>query len=163
MITKELLESLIEKGYTRKKVAKELGIGYSTVHWHMARHGLKFANSERKISEYNCRCGETDKNKFYGGRKTECKSCFNDVTKEKIRKNKEYAVKYKGGGCSVCGYNKCISALEFHHSDPSQKDPTWRIGWSWERLKIEIDKCVLLCANCHREEHEKISGVGTVG
>jgi len=66
------------------------------------------------------------------------------------------AVEYKGGKCSLCGYNKCIDALEFHHADSSGKD----VGISdkgytrsWSKVKEELDKCVLVCANCHREIH----------
>lgn len=68
-----------------------------------------------------------------------------------------WAVQYKGGSCSHCGYDKSNSALEFHHLDPSQKDLDWgkmRLV-SEAKLKMELDKCVLLCANCHREEHDK--------
>ena len=61
-------------------------------------------------------------------------------------------MEYKGGKCIVCGYNRCITALEFHHLDPSEKD--FAIGGktiAWDKLKVELDKCVLVCANCHRE------------
>lgn len=66
------------------------------------------------------------------------------------------AIEYKGGKCVVCGYNRCSRALDFHHVDPSTKLFTISnngFGRSWERVKAEIDKCVLLCANCHRELH----------
>jgi predicted HNH restriction endonuclease len=73
--------------------------------------------------------------------------------REKVRL---MAVSYKGGRCQVCGYERCIEALEFHHLDPSQKD--FGISYkgytrSWEKVKEEIAKCILLCANCHREAH----------
>lgn len=72
------------------------------------------------------------------------------------KKIRQLAVEYKGGHCQQCGYNRCIEALEFHHLDPSQKD--FAISQkghcrSWEKVKNEIDKCVMLCANCHREIH----------
>ena len=66
------------------------------------------------------------------------------------------AVEYKGGRCQVCGYERCIEALEFHHLDPTQKDfGISHRGYtrSWEKVKEEINKCILLCANCHREFH----------
>ena len=71
------------------------------------------------------------------------------------RKTKLKAIEYKGGKCIVCGYNKSIRALQFHHLDPTQKD--FGISGttkSFEKLKPELDKCVLLCANCHGEVHE---------
>src|SRR5215211_263348 len=73
--------------------------------------------------------------------------------REKVRLT---AVEYKGGRCQVCGYNKCIEALEFHHLDPTQKDfGISHKGYtrSWAKVKEEVDKCILLCANCYREVH----------
>lgn len=74
------------------------------------------------------------------------------------KKVREMAVEYKGGKCQQCGYNRCIDALEFHHIDPAQKDFNISAkGYtrSWEKVKIELDKCMILCANCHRELHAK--------
>jgi 5-methylcytosine-specific restriction endonuclease McrA len=68
-------------------------------------------------------------------------------------KYKQNAVDMAGGKCSVCGYCKCISALEFHHLDPSEKEISIRYGLGREKLESELKKCVLLCANCHREVH----------
>lgn len=74
--------------------------------------------------------------------------------KSYYRKVKEKLIEYKGGKCQLCGYNKCTTALEFHHLNPSQKDFTISGGTkSFEKAKIEADKCILVCANCHREIH----------
>jgi DNA invertase Pin-like site-specific DNA recombinase len=63
-------------------------------------------------------------------------------------------VEYKGGVCEKCNYNKCINALEFHHLDPSEKDFTISgKSWSFEKLKKEADKCILVCNRCHTEIH----------
>jgi ribosomal protein L37AE/L43A len=85
-----------------------------------------------------------------------------DYTTLKVSKRnhdlKRRAVEYKGGCCQVCGYSRFLGALEFHHTDPSQKD--WTVARNhraWEVLKVELDKCILLCSNCHREEHGKIT------
>lgn len=70
------------------------------------------------------------------------------------KRTKIKLVEYKGGKCECCGYSKCIEALEFHHLDPSKKD--FQISGtskSFEVLKKEADKCILVCANCHREIH----------
>ncbi|AKM82365.1 TPA: HNH endonuclease [Candidatus Berkelbacteria bacterium] len=72
------------------------------------------------------------------------------------RKIKAMAIEYKGGKCSICGYNKYAGALDFHHIDESTKKfdlSTKGLTRSWERTKTEIDKCILVCANCHREIH----------
>jgi hypothetical protein len=76
------------------------------------------------------------------------------------RKIREMAVAYKGSQCQICEYDRCPAALEFHHPDPKQKD--FSISGdgstrSWERVKKEIEKCVLVCANCHREIHAGIT------
>jgi len=66
------------------------------------------------------------------------------------------AVDYKGGRCNICGYQRCTEASEFHHLDASKKDfGVSDKGYtrSWGRVKGELDKCVMLCANCHREVH----------
>lgn len=80
------------------------------------------------------------------------------VTKRR-RKLKVMAVDYKGGKCQMCGYNKYSGALDFHHLDPNEKDfglSVRGLTRSWERIKEEIDKCILVCANCHREIHAGI-------
>ena len=79
-----------------------------------------------------------------------------------IRKNyralvKKKAVEYKGGECERCGYNKCMRALDFHHLNPKEKDFAISGGTkSFESLKAELDKCILVCRNCHSEIHEKL-------
>lgn len=73
------------------------------------------------------------------------------------KQNKVLLVEYKGGKCEICGYNKNIAALEFHHLDPSQKEFALTGNtYSLERQKAEADKCILVCANCHREIHNPL-------
>ena len=65
---------------------------------------------------------------------------------------------YKSQGCSICGYNKCSKALCFHHIDPTGKDMAvakLRVA-SVDKLVKEIEKCIVVCANCHAEIHERI-------
>ena len=70
------------------------------------------------------------------------------------KRTKLALVEYKGGKCERCGYNKCIEALEFHHMDPSQKDFTISgKSKAFEYLKEEVDKCIMVCSNCHKEIH----------
>ena len=84
------------------------------------------------------------------------------------RKIRQMAIEYKGGQCESCGYNCCTDALEFHHTNSSGKDFSISDkGYtrSWNKVKEELDKCMLLCANCHRELHAKLaasSGNGRV-
>ena len=76
------------------------------------------------------------------------------AVKKRRRKVKDLAIAYKGGKCQCCGYEKCKDSLEFHHIIEDKK--VFGIsakGYTraWEAIKSELDKCVLLCANCHRE------------
>lgn len=85
-----------------------------------------------------------------------CKKCNSESATRAKQKRKKKCVEYKGGKCENCGYDKCINALEFHHRDPNEKDfniSTFGYRMSFEELKKELDKCALLCANCHRELH----------
>lgn len=93
--------------------------------------------------------------------------CYNCVPegltsdKRQFAKNrafKHYLVQYKGGKCEICGYNKCEGALEFHHKNPLEKDieiSKWNFNYTQDinLFLKEVDKCMLLCANCHREQH----------
>lgn len=83
-----------------------------------------------------------------------CLKCENELAILKKQKYKLKMVEYKGGKCELCGYNKNVSALDFHHIDPSTKKFTLSdTHHSWEKTKEELDKCILVCANCHRELH----------
>ena len=80
-----------------------------------------------------------------------------DKRRKMIRK---MAIEYKGGKCAICGYYKSINALEFHHFDSGKKDfgiSAKGYTRSWEQVKRELGKCVLLCSNCHREVHDGIT------
>lgn len=81
---------------------------------------------------------------------------FFDYQNER-RKQAKINLKIKfGGKCNRCGYSKCLAALQFHHTDPTQKDGmVSRIMKTngAAAAKIEAQKCELICANCHAEEH----------
>lgn len=93
-----------------------------------------------------------------------CDSCRDTVFKKRrvrlVSKRrheiKKLAIEYKGGKCQICEYDKCVEAFEFHHLEPAHKDFALSDkGYtrSWDSVKTELDKCVMLCANCHRETH----------
>lgn len=90
--------------------------------------------------------------------RTRCIKCRSQAVQKRREKLKAMSIEYKGGCCFRCGYNKCSNALEFHHLDPSQKEFSLShrgLTRSWEKIQIELDKCVLVCANCHREIHSE--------
>lgn len=68
---------------------------------------------------------------------------------------KQNGVNLLGGKCKICGYNKCIAALDFHHPDPTIKTEKFlkKCETNWEQMKQCIENCILLCSNCHREHH----------
>lgn len=71
---------------------------------------------------------------------------------------KQMAIAYRGGKCERCGYAKCETALAFHRLDPASKDFSISadgITRSWEKVRKELDKCALVCANCHAEIHAR--------
>ena len=112
-------------------------------------------------------CGKEFETKVNGSNRKYCFDCSPSYSRggsrattiKALRKAmKKEAVKRLGGKCCKCGYDKCIDALQFHHKDPAQKE----FGLSadgnfhnWEEYWNEAQKCELLCANCHAEEHAK--------
>lgn len=87
-----------------------------------------------------------------------CKKCRSEAVQKRRDKIKLMAVEYKGGKCEICGYDKCVDALEFHHLNPEEKDfGISANGYtrSFDEVKHELDKCIMVCANCHRELHHQ--------
>ena len=83
-------------------------------------------------------------------------------TQERRVSNKLKAIEYLGGKCQHCGIvSKHRSIYDFHHLDTTEKeaDPGSLMHHSWTKIQKELDKCILLCANCHRIEHEKDNNV----
>lgn len=97
-------------------------------------------------------CQECGKIYHQASRNNTCSTCRTAKKRKFIKKT---ALEYKGGKCENCGYDKCSAALDFHHTDPTKKEFNISIlfGRKFDLLKIELDKCVLLCSNCHRELH----------
>ena len=95
-----------------------------------------------------------------GAVRVRCKKCNVESVVRRRKKLKAMALEYKGGKCAKCEYDRCSAALEFHHEDPDFKEfGICESGntRSWDAVKAELDKCVLLCSNCHREAHHGIS------
>ena len=87
------------------------------------------------------------------GHNGECNECHRQRLKKEYREICQYIGDYKlSRGCAICGYNKCASALEFHHNG----DKEFQISDGRRNIKDkkeEMKKCIVLCANCHRELH----------
>ena len=81
------------------------------------------------------------------------------AVKKRRKKIRQRAIDYLGGQCSQCSYDRCGEALEFHHLESSEKDfgiSNQGYTRSWKRVEEELKKCMLLCANCHREVHASL-------
>jgi hypothetical protein len=84
-----------------------------------------------------------------------------DDVKSWRKRFKERIIVSMGGGCCICGYNKCQSSLALHHLDPAKKD----FGFgsiranpkNWQTIVEELRKCILICHNCHFEVHEGVT------
>lgn len=90
--------------------------------------------------------------------KARCRKCLSASVSMRRVILKLRAIKYKGGSCQMCGYSKCSDAFDFHHLNPENKDFSISQNGKtlgWNKIKKELDKCILLCANCHRETHSK--------
>lgn len=74
--------------------------------------------------------------------------------KRRYLKRRQLIVLYKlSKGCSICGYNKCANALEFHHPDDDKEFNIGNMKRGINKIKTEMEKCIVICANCHRELH----------
>lgn len=85
--------------------------------------------------------------------RSKCEACNIKIRRWRL---KLAAIKHKGGKCEICGYSNNIAALDFHHLDPNEKEFNLSEkvrDAGWDRIKTEVEKCQLLCANCHRELH----------
>jgi len=170
---KEILVEYVKSGLSLGDISKQVGKGKTTVRYWLDKYKLKTNNlsfKDKGVVEYgDSRCCIRCKNdkpisEFYQRRGKEggsvyCKICTSEQTTERQRLFKGLCVEYKGGKCQVegCGYNKYIGALEFHHLDPTQKDFSISDvkGYKFtKKITEELDKCILVCSNCHREIHE---------
>lgn len=108
---------------------------------------------------YLCKhCGTTNPDDFFKQNKMKscCLKCHTLHVHQKKRLIKVKAIEYLGGKCNICGYVGSPAIFDFHHKNPAEKE----FGWgnnrtTWDKLKPELDKCLLLCSNCHREVHDK--------
>ena len=146
MSEEEKIKELVKLGYTNVQIAKEIGCHRGSVSKKMKRYDI-IRPKNQKI------CVLCDK-PLNNSRRNRCDSCN---TKIRRYRAKEASVKYKGGKCEKCGFIGNLACFDFHHINPSNKlfnpNSTELANKSWEEVKLELDKCLLLCANCHRLEH----------
>lgn len=116
-----------------------------------------YVNSDGSIGR-ECTCEKCGKSFFYKRKGETLKTCAVCLNKQARRKMKRKCIEYKNNKCERCGYSKCDKALSFHHLNPEEKEfqISTRLTKDWEVIKVELDKCILVCSNCHMEIHEEL-------
>ncbi len=172
-LTRETLEALVADGLSIAQIAARVDRSKPTVrHW-LRTYGLKTLNQRRAradaarsggLHRAQMTCGKHGPTEFVleGRGYYRCGRCRAERVSERRRKIKQTLVAEAGGACVLCGYSRCLAALQFHHVDPANKRfhlSMQGVSRSLARARAEAAKCVLLCANCHAEvEH----GVSTI-
>lgn len=167
-IAKEVLERLVADGLTTTQIATEVGLSTGAVrHW-MRVHGLRTARArgervalaqsakEAGLLRVTMTCRQHGETEFIleGRGYYRCARCRAEAVVRHRKKLKTTLVHEAGGQCIICGYERFVGALEFHHLDPETKRlglSSQGVTYSLDRLRAEARKCVLLCANCHAE------------
>jgi len=176
-LTRAKLEPLIDSGMTIAEVAESVGRSKATVrHW-LTRHGLKTkggrgrrpvaaAKAARRagLRSAELRCGRHGATDFVidGAGVYRCRRCRSEAVSRRRRRVKAILVQEAGGRCRICGYDRNMRALHFHHLDPSHKRLSINakgVALALETLRREARKCVLLCSNCHAEVEDGIVSI----
>jgi transposase len=161
-LTHAELANLVQAGMSVGQIAETVGRGKATVrHW-LQEYGLKTIWAERRQAlrdgrrEMTLTCAQHGATLFrmqsnHGYR---CAKCNTEAVSRRRRAVKRTLVEEAGGACRLCGYDRCIAALEFHHvvrADKRFSMSARGVARSLARARAEASKCVLLCANCHAE------------
>jgi len=162
-MNKDVLKQYLDNNLSSYKIAKLIQKSPSVVRYWIKKYNLQSIYSKSDLNYKSCsRCKFIlPRNNFYKkadkfGASGYCKTCTAVVTRERQRKNKKMLVDYMGGSCIKCGYNNCIGALHVHHLDPLIKSKdfyNFKLRTFDDKFKKELESCVLLCSNCHAEEH----------
>lgn len=170
---KSKIENLINLGLSQRKIAIELGTSHSNIRYWLKKINLKTNNNQynkgatnNRFEKYCPKCKTTKSiDDFYkrSNRKDVggyCKKCSNKYHQKRVQQVKIKMILYKGGQCVDCDLkleDSHYSVFDFHHLDPNTKDPNFgKIKFQkWETIQKEIDKCDLLCSNCHRLRHSE--------
>lgn len=167
------LERLVSDGKTIEQMARDLDRSKATVRYWLEQHGLRaagrrgvrpregveaaraagLARAQLQCPAHGMAEHVRDTRGYF-----RCGRCRQEAVIRRRRRVKELLVSEFGGCCQVCGYRRCLAALEFHHLDPSTKafGVARRGAHGIDRLRSEARKCVLLCSNCHAEVEDGV-------
>lgn len=149
----DTIKNLLLEGKTTKQICIKLGLR-SIKYWVDKFNLIPSTNLAPK--QCLCKtCGSSDPTIFAFDNKVTCKPCCNIRSREKCIATRAKAKEILGNKCAHCGYNEHLVCLDFHHLDPEHKDPTFASmgSWAWNKVLKEIEKCILLCKNCHAAYH----------
>lgn len=161
-VAREALAALVERGLSSHGIARELGLSQTTVrHW-LKRHGLRTEKARSRAAKRAAQgrvvrtCQTHGKTEFVLGLDGyfRCRRCRALAVSRQRRRAKAAVVREAGGKCQICGYDRYVGALEFHHRVPEEKAfglAERGISRSVAKMREEARKCVLLCGNCHAE------------
>ena len=149
-MSKESLETLVKNGYSTRQISKILEQPHSTIRRHMKLAGLmsQHKQSNLGIKKPAKECGLCKKLTIRG--RKYCQTCIQNIRRFKIRKA---AVELFGNRCLKCGWSGHLSGYDFHHKYDKKFKISSIQNKSWKIIKLEIEKCELLCAICHRIKH----------
>ena len=166
-LDREELARLVGRGLSVREIAVAVERSPTTVrHW-LGRYGLATTrppthDAADGVSDVELACpvhGLTmHRRRSDGGLR--CLACRSEAVASRRRRIKEILVTEAGGRCILCGYDRCLRALEFHHLDPSSKEfglGAFGLTRSLAAARAEAEKCVLLCSNCHMEVESRLN------
>lgn len=137
-LTRNQLEPVVAAAGTLDAIARRLGVSVGTVRYWIGRHGLSrplnprreqikraLQSGERAIAS-ECRKHGTTEFIIEASGRARCKRCRSEAVVRRRRKAKRILVTEAGGMCQLCGYDRCMAALEFHHLNPAESRSSFR-------------------------------------
>ncbi len=160
-IPRSVLEELVAEGLSTRQIAERLERSQATVrHW-LGTFGLstrrrrpRHVDDESQVHRECPTHGLTIYTRYGVNDSYRCLECRKARVIARRRRIKEILVEEAGGACVLCGYDRYIGALQFHHVDPTTKEFGIALNGaarSLDRARAEARKCVLVCGNCHAE------------
>jgi transposase-like protein len=170
------LTDLARAGLPLKRIATELHVSISTVRYWLEKYDLEeirrsnrgaAAHGGRRHVELTCPTHGLTRHVLRGDANCyRCLECRKDAVTRRRQRIKEILVEEAGGCCAICGYDRCVAALQFHHLDPSAKSfglSKQGVTRSLEAARAEAGKCVCLCSNCHAEVEAGVTAPPSIG
>jgi transposase len=174
-LPKAELEQLHAQGASLREIAEHFDRGVNTVRYWLQKYELgpttgglrRAAIKQARLAgkrdvELECPRHGTSAHVLEKGGRVRCKRCRSQAVSESRRRIKRILVEEAGGACLICGYDRCIAALEFHHRDRKKKlFALSRKGAtrSLQKARAEARKCILLCSNCHVEVENGVTRI----